>query len=80
MPKILTLRDYVADLTTAELWAICDSYEEFEKQGWCGDTPVRVYAEIHLATLGIRSSILIHMQLLAYECYRKLARSQWTDT
>lgn len=64
--------------------AIIDSYEQFLRDGYIGDEPVRVYAEKYLRDTGFSIPIVTTMERVAFECYRQIAllslkRKEYTD-
>jgi hypothetical protein len=70
-----TLRAYAQLLSEQDLWSIVDSYDRFEAEGFIGDEPCRRHAEAYCGAIGTNHHITMWMQLLAFECYRRIARS-----
>ena len=67
----MLLKDFVAELEDDKRRAIINSFEEFELNGFCGDTPVRQSAVLFMEKLGMGSpDVVFWMRLLTFECYR----------
>lgn len=67
------LREYVEEvLHDDERHAIIESYEQYERDGFIGDAPVRNHARAFIVSLGIvgYDHITLWMEKLAMECYR----------
>lgn len=65
------LKIFVQSLTDEERHSIISSYEEFEEQGFTGDTPVRVYAMKYMQEVKIDSQFITKvMSYIANGCYK----------
>lgn len=66
------LAEYVQKLSHEDRHAIIKSYEQFEKDGFIGEEPIRVFARSAMQHLGIgdEMQIVTWMGHLANQCYR----------
>ena len=67
----MSIREYVQYLSSHDRHAIISSYEEFEKTGSTGETPIRKFTTHFMAENGINQNyVTMYMNIVAMECYR----------
>lgn len=63
--------EYVASLPEAEIHSIISSYEQFEKDGYIGDEPIRLHTRAFMESRGLEDHyVSMWMTQVAMECYR----------
>jgi lysozyme family protein len=67
------LRAYVTALPESTLRQIVDEFEQFERDGYIGESELRAHATKIMNQLGADGSIVIMMNLVAFEAYRHFA-------
>lgn len=69
-----TVRQYVAKLPDDEKVLIMANYEQYEKDGWIGDEPIRRHAQAFIEQVNAsESGIIMWMNAMAFECFRYFA-------
>ncbi len=70
-----TLREYVESLPDEEKDLIVDGYNEFERNGWIGDDPIRLHAVAFMHEIGApQTSVTLWMEQLAKEVFHYYTR------
>lgn len=75
----MIIRDKIKSLTYAQIKELISDYEKFETDGSIGECQLRNLAREITNELGT-SNITAWMNIIALECYRKLAHFYMEDT
>ena len=67
-----TLRDRIQALTKQNLQQLTEDYEQVERDGEIGDCYLRSTAEDFDEFMGIDYSLVLWMEMIAYDAYREL--------
>jgi hypothetical protein len=69
------LQEYVSQLTYAEKIGIIRNFEQFERDGFIGNEPIRIHTNRAFGKMGVPEEYITvsSMTQLAFECYRHFA-------